>query len=212
MIHDFNERPGHWVHPERLQKIPNGSLVQTLLNEGAAQTGLHRWLIRQLGLATVPGCWDFEDPRRRLALLSHETLAKLAVFCGAAYCWKRIANIIGGAALKELKAEIGPEAHVFALRKGRQLMEAYEGPDSQIQSDNLKDDIHSFGWRTVTRVFAGEPDPLMQRLRLKLPPHEAVEACLQIEAGDEAVREAAWKWTRRVMADVLNRKELQCFV
>lgn len=207
LVHDFNLRPANWVETSRLSELPNAAVANGLLQNGHGYAEVHAWAATALKLDQQPACWDFAEPRRRIALLGHETLQRLAIFCGSALCWNRISTIIGKSQIAELKGAIGEHAYAFALRRGRMVV-PQPLPTPVGDNSTLNELIHTQGWRLLLGTMAGEAAAIMSRVSLKLPRH--------IDVPDEAAnppegRDSAWSRVRKILPEVLNREELRCF-
>jgi hypothetical protein len=208
LIHDFNYRPSHWIHPARAAALPHAAVSTALLQRGQALPQLNRWIAGRLSMQMrETAFWDFTDPRQRLALLSHETLAKIALFCGAAWRWSRIAVIIGRSQIVELKKAIGEQAHVFALRRGRLVIDQKSAFES-MPDRTLVQEIHELGWITVLTALGGECAGLLDRFVLKLPEDVPQFDFFGVNAR---TRDAAWQRVRKVLGEVLSKGEMKCF-
>lgn len=209
VIFDFNRRPQHWVHPEVLSTLPHANIVQALSTTNRGSSHVATWLTRELKLDAAEVCWDFEEPRRRLALLNAGTLRKLACYAGAASCWPRIATTISRDELREIKTAIGEEAHVFALRRGRMIMPEQEAL-APSKDQSLADQVLDQGWRMVAAAALDEHPAVQQRFTLKLPPAVAQSLANQSAAALD-VRTKAWQRLRKISPEVLTEGETKCF-
>ncbi len=207
VIFDFNRRPQNWVHAEVLGALPHAKVVTALSGSYHGSAHLAEWVTKELGLESAEPCWDFEDKWQRLALLSTETLGRLARFCGAALSWPKISSIIGKVEMQEVKAALGDDAHAFALRRGRLLVSAEEAvlPEGQ---DPLAPHTLEVGWRLVMTAMGEVTEPLRQRFELKMPP-----GLPKMNLGPVApeLRERAWQRVSKVTPEVLTEGELKCF-
>lgn len=206
-VFDFNRRPQHWVHPAVLQTLPHAEVVTSLAGSYHGAGHLAGWLLRQLKLADIEACWDFEEPRRRLFLLSHATLERLARFCGATLHWPRIAAAIGRAEIAEIKGTLGEDAHSFALRRGRMLVPETETAPPTTGISTAQQCLQT-GWQLIATALTGDEDAMRRRWWLKLPPGAA--GTLPTTAQPE-LRERAWQRVRRISPHVLTEGELKCF-
>lgn len=207
VVFDFNCRPQFWVHSEVIERLPECAVIQALANATHGTTHLASWLTRTLQLDMHEPIWDFEDPRRRLNLLSSETLTRLASFAGAALCWPRIASIIGKAEIQALKNTLGEEAHAFALRGARFIVPEKDAilPEGDTP---IHQHVKDLGWNLITSAACDDADPVQQRFVLKLP--SAVASKL-IQRVPVEVRERAWNRIRKISAEVLTEGEMKCF-
>lgn len=207
VIFDYNRRPQHWVHGSVLEAIPHLPVVKALAASRHGSGHLAAWLLQELKLLDHTPCWDFEDPRRRLHLLSSETLARLARFCGAALTWPKITSIISKAELQEVKAGLGEDAHAFALRRGRMVVAEKDTllPD---RSQPLVDHAIQVGWALVQTAALDDNPALKRRFELKLPPGKAQPVAQGFNAEQ---RESAWLRVRKITPEVLTEGEQKCF-
>lgn len=208
VIFDFNRRPQYWVHPTVLASLPHASVVTALATARCGAGHLSAWLAQQLGLKPTDDCWDFQEPRRRLFLLSSVTLERLARFCGAALHWPHIAAVIGRTDSSNLKSAIGEDAHHFAMRRGRMVVPEAETVGGASPPAGLASRCLQAGWDMIATALAQDPDGLRLKLKLKLA---AVDPLMP--TGDVApeIRERAWQRIRRIGPDVFSEGELKCF-
>jgi hypothetical protein len=208
LIGDFQGKPQHWAHPDRMATLPHGDVLAFLANSPAGQKHASRWATTQLGLDHVPAWWDFTPPRRRLVLMSWMTLEQLACYCGAAIHAAKIATIIARAQTLELKAAIGASAHAFALRRGRTMSVPALPQLTAKREGSLGQQVLASGWATVLGMLSDEPSELMRRFWIKLPlalqrdlaPKLATEECDQV-----------WTFVRKIGNEVFTQEEMACF-
>ncbi len=206
-VFDFNRRPQHWLHPEVLQSLPHASVVTALASSYRGAGHLSAWLGQQLGLDELLDCWDFEEPRRRLFLLSHASLERLARFCGATLHWPRIAAMIGRAEIREIKGSLGDDAYTFALRRGRMLLPENEAAPLTSGAPLAAQSLRN-GWCLLAAALDGEDEHITRRWRLKLPPADRENLSRPAESG---TRERAWQRVRQISPHVLTEGEWKCF-
>lgn len=208
MIGDFNTKPQHWAHPERLAALPHGDVLAILDTSVTGQRHAARWVTGQLGLSQVPAWWDFTPARRRLILINWLTLEKLACYCGAAIHASKIAATIARAQTIELKSAIGAAAHAFALRRGR-LVNVPDLPQLQAPGGaGLGRQVLDSGWAAVLGLLSDEPAELLRRFWVKLPPAMAQDRMPKL-AAEEC--EQVWNFVRRVGREVFSKEEEACF-
>ena len=209
VIFDFNMRPQYWVHPQVINSLPHCTVVQALANTTRGSAHLSAWLSRELRLGNGEACWDFEEPRRRLALLGCATLNKFASYAGAAACWPRIAATIGREDLKEIKAALGDEAHVFALRRGRMIVPEKE-TSPPAGAVPLGEHALDVGWRMLATAVIDDKADVRKRFVLKMPPTVA-RALAGADPAPAEARDKAWQRLRKISPEVLTEGESQCF-
>lgn len=207
VIFDYNRRPQHWVHSSVLDALPHAPVIKALAQSPHGSGHLAAWLLQELKLLEHAPCWDFEEPRLRLHLLSSPTLAKLARFCGAALCWPKLASIISKAEIQEVKAGLGEDAHTFALRRGRLVVQEKDTllPDGSL---SLVEHAIQVGWALVQTAALDSNPALKRRFELKLPPGKAQPVA---QGFDSAQRDSAWLRVRKITPEVLTEGEMKCF-
>lgn len=207
VVFDFNRRPQFWLHNEVVETLQQATVVKALSSASHGTAHLSAWLDKALGLDAWEPEWNFENSRRRLALLSPETLARLARFAGAALCWPAIVSVIAKAQIHEIKAALGEDAHAFALRRARLLI-----PESEAllppPAKPLAAHAVEIGWNLVTSAAFDEAEPVQRRFSLKLPPTVAQRMAKTV--ASEA-RERAWSRVRKITTEVLTEGETKCF-
>jgi hypothetical protein len=204
-VFDFNKRPHYWVHEEVMNRLTQAPVIKVLATSAHGGRHLSHWLSRELGLDQAGLCWDFKEPRRRLALLGTETLTRLACFCGAALGWQAIAAVIGRAEIQQIKQTLGDEAHRFALRRARLVVPQAEALAESDGVSLARRALHR-GWQLLLRAMADEDPAVSRRVRLKLPADVP-----ELPAADAEVRAQAWRQLRKIAPDALTEEELKCF-
>ncbi len=222
LIHEFNRAPQNWVRPDYLEKVPHLGVVKFLSQRTAGRDAARGWVEGQLNLAENMVCWDFEEARRRVALLSWESLERVANCVGAVLKGSEIATLIDRNVILELKTGIGPDAYDFALRGGghRKLSDSlskwisrWQGGKSSSgngsQPVHMADQVSLVGWGVLRSALAGESEALWQRFHLKVPP---AFRDLPLETGKvEDVRQECWNLVWTVCRKLLSEEELKCF-
>ena len=207
VIFDFNYRPQFWLHPEVIARFPEAAVIRVLSTGSHGHHHLASWLTRALSLDACDPFLDFHEPRLRIALLSPETLTRLARYIGAALCWPRITSVIGRQQIQEIKASIGEDAHAFALRRARLIVPENEAilPDSET---SLIDHVMDIGWDVLASSCSHESDAVSQRLALKFPLQVAGKVTWRVTPE---LRDRAWNRVRQISREVLTAGESKCF-
>lgn len=205
-IYDWNTYPHRWALPAWLEgTTAPAPLVGLLETSPRGRTRLSRHYCSALGLTDT--FWDFESPRRRLALLPASALARLAQFAGAALHWSGLSRIVTKQGHQEVATTIGHDAYAFALRRGRLLttgagLETSShpviGPDARLPQT---------GWQLITASLAEEPAVLMPRFRLKAPR----DLKLENPGPTQPAPAQAWTLLQPIIADTLTPEERRCF-
>ncbi|TDU70700.1 YOP protein translocation protein K (YscK) [Prosthecobacter fusiformis] len=206
-IFDFNHRPQFWLHPEVIARFPEAAVIRVLATGTHGHHHLASWLTRVLQLDDYDPVWDFQESRLRIALLSPETLTRLARYTGVALCWPRIASIIGRQQLHEIKASIGEDAHAFALRRARFIVPENEAILPK-QETSLIDHVMDIGWNVLASSSGDESGAIRERLALKLPLQVAKKVTWHVTPE---LRDQAWNRVRQISREVLTVGESKCF-
>lgn len=202
-VYDWNVYPHRWVLPSWL---PEGSALpptaMVLLESTArGRERLGKYFREALGLREM--CWDFQDSRRRLALLSASGLERVARFAGAVLHAGRLARVVAREERRTLMGRIGNDAYEFGLRRGR-----YFGPSGvdAPASGALADDVENDGWAILGACLGGEAASVQARFRLKVPP--AIALANEDAAADGVER--AWRFVEPVAREALTQEEVAC--
>lgn len=209
VIYDFNRRPQHWVHPSIIETLPHASVVKALATTNHGAPHVATWLLRELKLDQDEACWDFEQPRCRIALLGSGTLYRLACYAGAASCWPGVAATIGREQLREVKGALGGEAHVFALRRGRMVVPENDTVPAT-GTTSLAAHALEAGWQMVATAAHDARPAVERRFALKLPADVAQAIAGKVPTAPDAC-EKAWQRLRKITPEVLTEGELKCF-
>jgi len=219
LINEFNQHPQNWVHPEVFEKVPENRLMHFLAGTLSGRDISSRWVSSHLNLSDENRFWDFEDEKKRLALLSWERLDQLARATGATLNASKILTLISKQEIRDLKNEVGLDAYEFSLRRGAHLkisdaMKEFaeqwrEHETSEMPERTLGKESTRLGWSVVRTSLGDGPKPLWQRFNLKIPP-EFQDPLI----GDSPVEENAvkcWEFVRVVAHKLLPKLELRCF-
>jgi hypothetical protein len=225
LVHEFNRLPQNWVHQEYLDGIPHVNIVRFLAGSPGGQVTASSWIDRHLGLSEVAAYWDFEEERKRLALLDFESLAKIASCLGSGLKSKEIAMLIGRVEIMHFIDAIGRDAHEFALRGGVQnrispqvsemvaKWETLAGEGSReglgAGDSDLGGRVEKLGWGVLRSVLAEEPAPLWRRFNLKIP-SKFHDPAFEASVGEE-LRIACWDLVKFVARKLLPPTQLRCF-
>ena len=220
LVNEFNQHPQNWIHPDILDSIPQGSLMRFLSGTLPGRDIACRWINSHLNLGEATTFWDFEDRRRRLALLSWERLNQLAGSIGCTLNADKIVTMIGRNDLADLKNHVGTEAYNFSLRRGSEiaiptaLRGFADAWNASVQStDNRKvvgQRSMELGWAVLRGSLAEDPQPLRHRFHLKIPPDYKGSANTEDE-NQGCCSSSSWEVVERVMERILPKSELRCF-
>lgn len=113
-----------------------------------------------------------KDDWSRLLLLDAETLDSIAKWLGALACADSLRKVMGGAAVRELKAALpGVYPEVFGFTAYFKGLESWklEGPEGE----HLGEKVVSQGYAMLFSAVADLPEPLPNRFLLKLQKDQA---------------------------------------
>lgn len=204
-IYDWNLYPHRWALPERLEpdRLPE-SIIAVLEKSPRGRKRLSSHHRANLNLQKT--FWDFELPRRRIALLPAASLARLASFAGAAWNAPTLARTVTQKAYLDLVAVIGADAYAYALHRGRSLVAAAGLLLPTVRESPAATVTHS-GWSILATVLYGEDPALIKRFRLKTP----VAVSLKSVERSELSTFQAWTFLQPIMADQLPLEDNRCF-
>lgn len=205
-IYDWNAYPHRWILPAWLNDAAVPTAVITQLEKtsaGRERLGRHFRQVYRL----EEMIWDFQEPRRRIALLSGPTLARLARFAGAAIHAGRLARVVTKDERRATTERIGEDAYTFALRHGWRLTASDGTGGANDAMGSLVEAVEQSGWRVVATCVQGEAETIRRRLRLKAPPSQPV---FQDTAAQPPVKDA-WNFLQPIAREALTPEELRCF-
>lgn len=191
------EQPLHGLPVERLAECFGGVLPDEQVKALLAAPRFHGrlWPLLNAHLQLAPLQALAERADLPVLLLDAATFARLPRFCGAVWHAAALAREIRGAAVQNLKAQLGAEVFGFALAHRDQACAA----DFLLDGERLVAAIERDGRACVAAWYAGRPQPLRDWLRLcfdipgaevDMPP-AAVELVRQVAAALAANEEAA---------------------
>lgn len=203
-VYDWNMYPHRWALPAWLEEAGIPTVVVTLLEQSAAgRVRLSAFFRQRLGLSDT--FWDFEDPRRRLALLSAESLARLARFAGAVLQADRLAHVITKQQRRDVTARIGEDAYAFALRRARLPSPKNGDSPPRVPDAELAAAVETTGWRALAACMADDPEPLRARFRLKT---SGIDDLFRGGASSPA---ESWTLIQSIVREALKPEEVRCF-
>lgn len=209
-IYDWNSYPHRWALREWWEDAaPPAPLMDLLERSRRGRRRLSHHFCRVLGLAET--CWDFREPRRRLALLGSPTLDRLARFAGATTQAGALARIVTRDERKVVTEGIGDDAYAFALRRGRMIEAMPMAAHGDAATSSAAARMIEHGWLWLAACLRGEPHAVLQRFRLKqrralvLPDSPAEPTATEVEP------DRAWTLLQPVLREALSEPELQCF-
>jgi hypothetical protein len=182
----FNFEPLAYADPSRLHELDRSlpaAVWQRLALTPRLAGRLSRLLLERHQLASEPW-WDFAAPLRRLALLDHDGLFRLARHVGALLYARAIPRVISRDLLVALRRQLGEDGYAFAVKRAPFLGAAIERP----APTDLAAAIDRDGLSCLAAWLAGEPRAIAERVRLKFPPATALDRPERALAGEAGQR------------------------
>ncbi len=131
---------------------------------------VRRFILAQLEVAPCFHAFP-KDDGSRLLLLDAATLEGVARWLGALACAGELRRITGGAAVRALKAALpGIYPEVFGYVA---YFSGFDVPRGDA-AENLLDDVVRTGYALLHSAVSSLPEPLLSRLKCKLPKQEAL--------------------------------------
>jgi hypothetical protein len=157
--------------PEVLPALPaalqRDGRLQKLGGSRAGKAMTRAWIFRQLG--AKGGFTDFNEERRRLALLEKETLSSLALAYGACVYAQEIARLIKREEVAGLRSLLGAH-YEYALSRGRfQMRQAADYFASFMPDALLPDRMAEAGFTAMRLCLADWPEDLIRLAAPRLP-------------------------------------------
>ena len=165
-----------WLGSEGSAQSQDNAAAQLPNYLTSSSPRVKRFILESLGVE--PFFHDFpKDDWSRLALLDGATLLEIAKWLGALACAGELRRITNGATVRELKTAlcgVYPEVFGFTAYFVKDVKElgglvvgwlGGEGADMKLNADF----VVGVGYSLLHAAVAHLPDPLRQRLRLKLP-------------------------------------------
>lgn len=165
-----------WLGSEGSAQSQDNAAAQLPNYLTSSSPRVKRFILESLGVE--PFFHDFpKDDWSRLALLDGAALLEIAKWLGALACAEELRRVTNGATVRELKTALRgvyPEVFGFTAYFVKDVKElgglvvgwlGGEGADMKLNADF----VVGVGYSLLHAAVAHLPDPLRQRLRLKLP-------------------------------------------
>lgn len=197
LIVEFNLLPACYIHRTWVEHLATPELFEALKLQPRARARLSRMLLSEYGLERAY-CFDFEEKRRRVALVDGPTLEKLLWFAGIVLNAAKIVRTVDRASVLMYRKALGSEGYFFAVKRAPFLVGPHATALGESDSgDDFRMHIMSCGAACLAACMAGDPPALKDRLRLKLPKEYASHFRGLIRS--ERKRETAWTVLRKVL-------------
>ncbi len=207
-IIDFNLYPLRAAHVSHVSGLwPE---FQPLLPGLTSHKVTCRQLFERLPPKTGYGdtCWDFSEPRLRLALLESSHLQRILTYAGAALLREEIAREIARPRLAGLIQRHGPDLYQFALKKAHVLLGSPKVFPAFPISGSLADSVEQAGKRIFEHCFQGQCESFLHRLELRFPADWTWDWSGQ---ESQEVTAHAWKWLHRIATREIAPETSACF-
>lgn len=207
-IFDFNVYPARLAHPSYFPEFADKpAVLEALRGHPAACRRLSEGLLQRLEPRPEP-CWDFADARRRLALMTPDSLLRLLLHAGATLLSTQISHEIGHDRIHEFVASHGEALHQFALKRAPILVASLPKLPPLPAVESLARSVEASGRFVLELCFRGQPRGLRQLSALRLPADWPWE--WERPAAPDAI-DAAWVWLRRLAVHETNPEFAPCF-
>jgi hypothetical protein len=204
----FNLHPASTLHTDYFPEGVDSNLIRRVLTSPRGERQLSQWTIGRYQLAPA-GFWQFDYVPQRLALLDAEQLRSLMRFAAAAAHHSRIASLIGGTQLRDVKQTLGDEAYNFALKRaaltvGPKPIEAVVSPETPLTAEV----ISQTGVSWLRTCLGADSPELLKRTSLKL----AAASALSTETPPAAIdRDRCWRIVKRILLTEIAPEATACF-
>ena len=193
---EFNLLPARDIHPGHLTGWITPDLFARLAECPRGKVHLSRLVLLRFLRSRQPW-FDFEDPRRRLALLPGETLRSLRDHVAAALSAEEFRKVVDRRTRTRLSDRLDKPLLEFAEKRapfliGQSLLQAN---DLDPGVKDVLDRFETRGRMCLSAWFAAQPGPLIDRIRLKFSPSDNPRTWPQI---DEATAARYWDVTQRI--------------
>ncbi len=217
----FNRKLVSRLRPDVLS--PAGRAIAPLIRDERASNRLlrHLPLLAHGGDGPAPSAsWllDFRVSRHRLALLPDETSLRLALWYGLTRHRAEVAALIRREDVLALRAEVGEEGHLFALRRSSLLPGAREtakGAEKEVpRAAPLAERIRHAGFSAIARCLGDAKPALLDALECILPADfaghvAAVRKSPRATSADAAA--ADWPLLRTLLFKEIDPAWAPCF-
>ncbi|MGF1526667.1 MAG: SctK family type III secretion system sorting platform protein [Candidatus Competibacterales bacterium] len=171
IICEFNFSPSKYIHDSWLESLSINFPLVKLREHPRILNRIDNYLLNQLKLSDQ--FWfDFSDPIHRIALLSNDELAKIALYTGLVLNANVIKKTISREQVLHIKTSLGDEAYKFAVKRATELAPKTAAPSFTWSYSESSYKAHATvcGLKCIAIPFAGnDPAAIVQRLLLKLP-------------------------------------------
>ena len=206
LICRFNCQPARYIHRDRLVDAIDPELLAALVHSRRGERWLSTWIADRFELESA-GLWDFDDDRRRLALLDFETLTHLAAKVGTVMCQQQIACVVDRDGQRQLRESLGEDLYLFAIKRASFLVKNVPPYFARPLGTDPVSQLAGSGRLCMAACLAGEPVELWKRFSLKFPE--------ELPSFDESMSDSGrlelWKTLRRILLSEVNPNLAPCF-
>lgn len=190
----FNASPAGYAHDSWFDDILPAELLHILQRSPRALARLSRLLLDVHDLEGEEAWQAFCHPLWRLALLPPAVISRLTRFGALAFQHKRLAMMVGNAAITKMKRDIGQAAYHFAIKRAPLLVGNSRGIDLDPDlADNFDRYLRCYGAVYFLSHFQDAPKALAGRLALKFERSHAAMA------ARFAPQKSGWPLFKRIL-------------
>ncbi|MCK5902352.1 MAG: SctK family type III secretion system sorting platform protein [Cocleimonas sp.] len=167
-VWEFNYKPERYIHKSWLYALPNGEILEKLMNDGRDTERLSNYLLSQLGF-NGKFFFDFSNISSQVALWSGHELNKLVMYTGLACHCKDIRQLIIREHVLALRESIGGEMYDFAMKRVRTFIDTQPNLLDYADDIRLNDRIVISGLVCLHSYMRRFPIAFMKRVIIKFP-------------------------------------------
>lgn len=208
-VHDFNCHIARHIEPQRLTEFVPEAACVALLDSRRGEQKLSRWAIEHWKLSRE-GLWDFQEPRRRIALLTPKPFQQLVSYLAATIFTTQISRAIDRRTQALFKETLGDQAYTFAIKRAPLLNRFVpdvinqQVGEGQPSSEQL---VHS-GLLCIGALLADCPAELLRRTTLKVKTGLSIEPSRAVDADSQ---ERLWTLVKRLTLTEISPEFAPCF-
>lgn len=164
----FNFRPDLYAHKSWLQAMPEGDVLQRLVDAPLSGNRTAEYILSRLGVAENV-FFDFRSPLAQIALWSGEDIQKLVEYLGATLYCDLARLVISREDITRLRHTIGEDLYAFMQQRAHALMSENLGKPPMFPGElSLKTRMILAGLLCLRAAFSRFPDAFWKRLMFKL--------------------------------------------
>lgn len=163
----FNFRPDSYLHTSWWQTLPQGDLLQDLLQQTNSDGRLIRHMLQQLGLYESV-FFDFNKPLSRLALWRSQELEQMVLYLGAMFHFSVLRRIVSRDDIVNVQQVLGTELFHFMQQRAPLITHNVQADLAFPAHMGLKKRFIIAGMLCMRAAFIEYPHAFWQRILYKL--------------------------------------------